>query len=86
MAIQGPKQKRYIVLDTNDQDYIMIGTYDEIQQEFNNWPGTFLDSELKLEIYELGELQDITLTHPAMSFMSVTDKLKEIYYNQNTQL
>lgn len=79
MAIQGPKQKRYIVLDTNDQDYIMIGTYDEIQAEFNNYHYTFLDPDLKLEIYELGELQEIKLTHPAMSFMSVTEKLKEIY-------
>lgn len=84
MAIQGPKQKRYIVLDTNDQDYIMIGTYDEIQAEFNNYHYTFLDPDLKLEIYELGELQDITLTHPAMSFMSITEKLQQIYNSQNT--
>jgi hypothetical protein len=79
MAIQGTKQKRYIVLDTRNQEYIMIGTYDEIQAEFNNWPDTFLDTDIELSIYELGELQEITLVRPAMSFVSVTEKLKEIY-------
>jgi len=58
MAIQGTKQKRYIVLDTRNQEYIMIGTYDEIQQEFNAYPDTFLDDNIALEIYELGELQE----------------------------
>lgn len=81
MAIQGPKQNRYIVLDTNRQEYIMIGTYDEIQQEFNSYPDTFLDSNIKLDIYELGELQEINLVRPAISFMSVTEKLKEILNN-----
>ena len=81
MAIQGPKQNRYIVLDTNRQEYIMIGTYDEIQQEFNSYPDTFLDSDIKLDIYELGELQEINLVRPAISFMSVTEKLKEILNN-----
>jgi hypothetical protein len=86
MAIQGPKQKRYIVLDKNNQDYIMMGTYDEIQYEFNQWPDSFLDTNLKLEIYELGELQEINLVRPSISFMSVTEKLQQIYITQTKQL
>lgn len=84
MAIQGPKQKRYIVLDTNRQEYIMMGTYDEIQQEFNQCPDTFLDIDIMLDIYELGELQEINLVRPSISFMSVTEKLQQIYNERIT--
>lgn len=79
MAIQGPKQKRYIVLDTNRQEYIMMGTYDEIQAEFNNCHYTFLDPDLKLDIYELGELQEINLVRPSISFISLTEALQKTY-------
>jgi len=83
MAIKGKKQKRYIVLDTRKQDYIMIGTYDEIKYEFDEYPYTFLDEEITLAIYELGEIQEINLVRPAMSFMSVKEKLQQIHNNRN---
>lgn len=79
--IQGTKVKKYIVLDRNNQDCLIVGTYDEIQQEFNSYPDTFLDPHVKLEIYELGELQEVNLVRPAISFMSVTEKLQEIHNN-----
>lgn len=86
MMIQGTKVKKYIVLDRNNQDCLIVGTYDEIQQEFNSYPDTFLDDNIALEIYELGELQEVNLVRPAISFMSVTEKLQEIYNNTINQL
>lgn len=83
MAIEGIKQKKYIVLDTRKEEYIMIGTYDEIQTEFDGHCYAFLNDGIELDIYELGELQEITLVQPAISFMSLTEKLQQIHNNRN---
>jgi len=48
------KQKQYVVMYENTEAWV-VGTKQDIINDFNENPDTYLDAKDKIKIYELGE-------------------------------
>jgi hypothetical protein len=61
------KQKQYVVMYENTEAWV-VGTKQDIIDDFNENPDTYLDADGKLEIYELGEPIKFSFVTPQISF------------------
>jgi len=61
------KQKQYIVIYENTEAWV-VGTKQDIIDDFNENPDTYLDADGKLEIYELGEPIKFSFVTPQITF------------------